>query len=809
MEGNNQPVVADGKQKIEDANTFNLKWFVSTVLAIWPWLLCSIIVCLIAGNLYLRYTIPVYRSYAELMISDSKGSASSSSGNDVVDVLKLNNNKINIDNEIEQIKSRTMMLKVISALHLNVSYSIIGRLKTTEVYSNKPFEFVLADSTDGYYSCKVNITGPAGYDLTDEAGKVVHGKWGDTLALSTGKVVLRKTPVFTPENVQYTINVVTKADAVAYGGFNVEINLPTKSATFLNLSRNDALPDRSEDIINKLMEVYGNSNVQSRNRISDSTISFIDRRIHLVDSELSSIELGIDTFKENHKIADMPAQAEQLVNANTTTLQELAKEEVDLEEIDAVSRYMSKVNEKDERTIILPPSLMENEAMADLMGKYNEFQINIENSLIANTANNPTTKTLIKQRDEIRQNIISSLASSKGELQLKVDKTKKELGEINGDIRNVPKVERLFLEYSRKQQIKQDLFIFLLKKREETAIEEAATVSNATPIDPATTVSAPVLPNHPRILMLSFLFGIIIPFGVIMLRRALNIKVINKSDILKLTTIPIIGEIGNNLDAGSIAVKKNSRTIIAEQFRALRTNLQYLLTDKNDKVLMITSSMSGEGKSFIAVNLSITLAMSGKKVVLMELDLRKPKISKTLNMENNTGFSNYAIGKADFKDIIVPSELEPNLFIIQSGPIPPNPSELILLHRTEELFKYLRENFDYVILDTSPLGLVTDAQLLSRYADTTLYIVRQGHTYKQQLNIPNELYYNGKIPRLSLIVNDVVANRGFAYGYGYEENYGYGYGYGYGGYGYGSYGSGYYLENKKKGIRGWFRSKDK
>jgi len=809
MEGNNQPVVADGKHKVEDGTAFNLKWLVSTILAIWPWLLGSIIIALIIGNLYLRYTQPVYRSSAEMLITDSKGS-SGASGNDVVDMLKLGNKKINIDNEIELIRSRTTMQKVVKELHLNVNYSVAGRLKTTQIYNNKPFEFVIADSSDVDYTCKVNVSGPDNFDIVEASGKIIHGRWGDTLQLTPIKAVLQKTESFTPEKVQYTIIVWDMS--MAAGNYTVDINLPGKSASFIYLSMTDIIPERSVDIINKLMEVYARSNVQSRNRISDSTMTFIDRRIGKVDSELSSIELSIDTFKQRHGIANMSAQSEQLIETNNNTLQNLAKQEMDLESLDAISKYLNKSN--DDKTIILPASLLSNSGLSDLMKQFNNLQIAIEDSRIANTDINPVTSNLIKQRNDVKHNLIASIASSRQELQIQVEKTQRELGMITNDIKEVPVIERISLGYTRRQLLKQEMFLFLLKKREETAIEKAATVSDANAIDPAVSNYSPVFPNHSRVLMLSFLLGTIIPFGVIMLRRALNIKIINKSDIVKLTSIPVIGEIGNNLDAENIAVKKNSRTIIAEQFRALRTNLQYLLTDKNAKVLLITSSMSGEGKSFIAVNLSITLAMSGKKVVLMELDLRKPKISKTLNMENKIGFSTYAIGKADISDIIVPSGIEPNLFIIQSGPIPPNPSELILLNRTQELFKYLRENFDYVILDTSPLGLVTDAQLLNKYTDTTLYIVRQGHTYKQQLNIPNELYHSGKMTRLNLVINDVVANRGFAYGYGYEESYGYGYGYGYGGYGYGGYGyggygQGYYVDSKKKGIGSWFRTRKK
>ncbi len=807
MEGNGQPVIAADGKKVDEISSFNLKWLVSTVLAIWPWMLASVVIALIAGNLYLRYTDPQFRSQAEMLIADSKG-GSSGGGGDIADMLKLNNRKINIDNEIEIIKSRTMMQKVVRELHLNIKYTVSGRVKTTDLYGiTQPFEFVLKEGPETAYGVKVTILGPNELELTEGNGKVTRAKWNDEIVLSHGAsagnvVYLAKTKNFMTSGT-YNVQVGTAEDA-AYWYNPVNVFPPGRNASFITISHVDKIPQRSNDIIDKLMEVYARNNVQLRNRISDSTMSFITSRIGIVDSELTSIEKTIDTFKQKHGIADMSAQAEQLITANTNTMQSLAQQEYQLAVIESFSNYMSKEIEKDDRLIILPPSLSENMVLTSLMEKYTTLKTEIENSLIANTPGNPITRTMIKQRDEIRQNIIASLASAKKELQLKVDKTKKELGLIQGDIRQVPRIERLAIDFGRKQNIKQELFLFLLKKREDASIEKAATVSDATPIDPAISVGK-VLPNGPRVMMVAFLIGIIIPFGIILLRRALNVKIINKSDIMTVTSVPIIGEIGNNLDGEAVAVKKNSRTIVAEQFRALRTNLQYLLTDKKDKVLMITSSMSGEGKSFIAVNLSITLAMTGKKVVLLELDLRKPKISKMLGLDNSTGFSTFSIGKAGYDDIFVPSGAEPNLYILPSGPIPPNPSELILLHRTEELFQYLRANFDYVIVDTSPVGLVTDAQLLYRYADTTLYIVRQGHTYKQQLNIPNELYNSGKIPRLSLIINDVVANRGFAYGYGYEEAYGYGYGYGYGSYG-GAYGSGYYTDPQKKSI---FKKKKK
>jgi tyrosine-protein kinase Etk/Wzc len=804
MEMKGPQTAVDNKPKGEDISSYNLKWLLSTSMTIWPWLLASIIISLICANIYLRYTTPVYRSYAELLIIDSK-KGNTSSGDDIMKMLNNNSTKnINIENEIKILGSRTTLAKVVKELHLNINYSIVGRFKTSSAYSNKPFEFVIADTTDEFYSCKIDILNNDSYRLTETRGsKVITARFGDTIAgTNFGKIVIQKTPYFNPSNIQYTINVVKVLDQARFYAGAIEISSPTKNASFISLSLNDNIPERSMDVINSLMKVYMTTNVDNRNRISDSTIKFINNRIETVFAELDSVESKIEKFKKDFNIADMSAQSEQLITANATTTEKLHIAEVELEVISSISKYLQ--NATDDKSIILPASLMNNSGLAGLMDKFNALQTAIDQSLISNREDNPVTKALIDQKKAVKQNIVSSLASSKLEVQIKVDKIKKELNVINGDIQKVPKVERKYLEFARVQAIKQDLYIFLLKKREETAITKASTVPDANIIDSAINIGQ-VLPNRSRILTLALLIGTIIPFAIILLRKALNIKIISKSDITRSTSIPIIGEIGNNLDGEAIAVTKNSRTIISEQFRALRTNLQYVLTDKNDKVLMITSSMSGEGKSFIAVNLSITLAMSGKKVVLMELDLRKPKISKTLNINNSVGFSNYVIGKAKLEEILIPSGIDPNLFILPSGPIPPNPAELIHLTSTEKLFQLLREKFDYIIIDTSPVGLVTDAQLINKYADTTLYILRQGHTYKQQLNIPNELHNSGKFSRVSFIVNDVLANRGFAYGYGYEEGYGYGYGYGYG-----AYGNGYYAEEEpRKGLKGLFKSKKK
>lgn len=787
--------VAGNKRKSDD-NIFNIKWFVSTILTIWPWILASVIVSLIIGNINLRYSTPIYKSVAELMINDSKKGGSSGS-DDVLAALKMNSSKINVENEVEILRSRTLMTEVVRSLNLNYSYSIAGRFKNTVVYSRKPFEITIVDTIQSNFGCYVNIIDGTFYTITLNKKQFTKARWGDTIKVGAYNLVANKTADFTRTGLQYTVQVLPLLTTAKRFMHSVVINAPSRGTSCLFLSMSDAIPERAIDVINTLMRLYKLRNINGRTLIANRTMEFIDNRLGVVGAELTGVETDIVDFKQKNGIAaDVGSQSNALLGAGTAALQNLQAEQVQLEMLNSVNDYLQK--NENEQSIILPASLLSNPGLGGLMTSFNSLQMEIQTQLIVKTTDNPVLKNMISQKNQIKNNLLLALASTKRESQIKINALKQEIGSINEKVRSVPNVERLFLDYARMQQTKQDLYVFLLKKREETAIEKSSTVADAVVIDPAISDGFPISPNRSKTLTTSLIIGLLLPFSFILIRRGLNIKVISKGDIIKASSIPIVGEIGNNVTKESIAVERNSRTLISEQFRALRTNLQFMLTDQDKKTLIVTSSMSNEGKSFIAMNLAITFAMSGKKVVLLEFDLRKPRISRMLGIDNNNGYSNYIINKIPYEDMIVKSGIDDNLYILPSGPIPPNPAELILLKQTEELFARLRREFDYVIIDTSPVGLVTDAQLLYQYADMALYIVRQGHTNKGQLSIANDLYESGKMPKMAFIVNDVVANRGFAYGYGYEENYGYGGGYGYG-YGYGAtYGSGYYISDNKK-----------
>ncbi|NDC40014.1 MAG: hypothetical protein EBZ77_00415, partial [Chitinophagia bacterium] len=498
--------------------------------------LASIIVSLIGGNLILRYSTPIYQTKAELLINDSKKGGSSST-EDVLTALKINTNRINIENEIEILGSRTLMEDVVSELNLRVSYSVPARFKTANLYKLKPFVFTLADSTDNSYNCKVTTIDASRYELTLN-NKVFKGHWGDTLTLPQGKVVLTKTALFNSFKDPIAINVASLSSA-AKRYMHIEMQTTSKGASALNLTTTDDIPERSVDILNSLMKQYRDNNISTRTKIAERTILFINQRLETVGRELSNVENSIETFKQEYNIADMNAQSSALVGASAETMDNLRNAEVELDMIRSVSDLLQ--HSDNDKTIILPASLLMNPGLAQLMTDFNNLQVAIEKSLIANTKDNPVTRSLINQKRDVKQSIIAALASTRNENELKVRKIKEALGDIDKKVNQVPSVERKYLDYARMQNTKQDLYVFLLKKREETDIERSSTVADALVIDPAESDSMPLRPNKSRIISIALLVGAVLPFGFILLRRALNVKVISKSDISKISRIPIIG----------------------------------------------------------------------------------------------------------------------------------------------------------------------------------------------------------------------------------------------------------------------------
>lgn len=776
MQESLEPIFTEEKKRGADSS-INVEKLLSKIIAYWPLYAVFIVVACLLAFVYLRYTTPKYAASAKVLIKDE---AKNNTGEgQIMQDLGLQTNAANVENEVEILKSRTLMKKVVADMQTNIHYYAPGRIKTSEYYYKElPFRFEpLFDNSDVQFrfKYKLDIGKDGSYTISDRK-RSVTAHWGDTITLEVGKAVLTTNANPHPAYADLT-HATIEIKTTEYQAIRTQRKLkvkPVNKASILELSITDALPRRGEDVLNKLIEEYQQANVDDRNKTLDATVEFINDRLVGVNNELSDIEQDIEHFKSTNRLTDLSEQSKLLLGYTSEYEKQLTDNEVKLRVVESLEEYLKNEANKDR---IVPSSLLvEDDAAMNAMKSYNDLQLKKSTLLLTNTEANPFVKNLDIQLANIRQDLMRSLASMKQGIEVSIKELKSRSGSVDNQIRQVPRTERIYLEYSRQQNIKQELYLYLLKKREETAISKSSTIANARVIDPAKSDSVPSSPNSGRVYLAAIALGLMLPSGWVFTRELFNIKVGTKEDVKTITRMPIAGEIGHRDGADEIVVQKESKTVIAEQFRTLRTNMQFLLGDDEQKTVMLTSSMSGEGKSFVALNLAVTLALSGKKVVLMELDLRKPKISEHLALRAGKGFTQYVIGQAGVSDIQYPSGIVDSLYIVPSGSIPPNPSELIMSVKVGELFAELNKNYDYIVVDSAPVGLVTDAQLLNKYANVVLYVSRMNYTFKEQLRNADELHKSGRMNNMSLVLNDVKSRTGvYGYGYGYG-NYDDGYG---------------------------------
>ncbi|HLO69949.1 MAG TPA: polysaccharide biosynthesis tyrosine autokinase [Flavipsychrobacter sp.] len=771
MQDNIEPMFADNRQ----ANRINVERLLSRLVDYWPSIAISVAVALIFAFGYLRYATPQYLIKAKVLIKSEQGQGVNGA---LLEELGMGNSVSNIENEVEIFKSRLLMQRVVAQMDLNIQYFIPGAIKTSAIYNDGPFLFktLIPDTAiKAFYSYTLKPLGRDKFELANEK-KTWQGKYGDTLQLPVSAVVIERNlndAHIYNEVEEYIINITPVEDITESYLSSLGVELINRQINIINLSIRDEIPQRGEDILQKLIQQYQEANIEDKNEVANGTIRFIEDRLGLMSDELTSVEKSIENFKSRNRLTDIEAQSRLLLDNTGNTQQELTQKEVQLRVLESLEKY---VQNSGNNTRVMPATLIAQDAtLVNIISDYNNLQTQRQRLLMSFTESSPQVKNVEAQLEDLRIGIRNYITSLKKGYQISVNELKSRADIIDNSIRAVPSKERESREYARQQAIKQELYLFLLKKREEAAISKSATVSNLKVIDPAKQSGRAVFPVKSKIYLIALVIGLVIPGVRILLKELFNNRVKSRSDVESGTSIPILGEITSVSEEQVVVVKKDARTVVAEQFRALRTNIQFMLTDDAEKTILITSSMSGEGKSFISINLSSTLALSGKKVILLELDLRKPKVAHHLHLNNQVGFSNYVIGKANLNDVIVPSGVVEGFDVMPSGPVPPNPAELIMLPKTEQLIADLKTKYDYIVIDTAPIGLVTDAQLLAKNADAVIYILRQGYTYYEQLKSADELYKSGKMKHMGMVINDVELKRGNAYGYG-------------------KYGSGYYDE---------------
>jgi tyrosine-protein kinase Etk/Wzc len=759
------------QQDIGQEENFDINKIFNKVILKWHWFLISTILCLVVAFLYTKYKAPTYQIGARLLVKDDeKGGGLGKQAGALMDLGGILGSSNSVDNEAEVLKTRFLMEQVVRELQLNLVYSSKDGFKIREL-DKSPFKLSFVNAVDTIEETSIEFkklsNGKILVKSDDYKGEVSIGQTFKIKDVGTVKIEVIPYVKFPVGD--YLINVCSIDSRVNELMKQLYVAVSNKQVTVIDLGLTFPLQKRGEEVLNTLISKYTEANLGDKNSIADSTYKFIRDRINVIASELGDVENQVESFKESNKLADMSEQSKMLVQNTGDYTTELAKAETQVTVMNDLENYLQD-EAKNKR--VFPTSLLPQDLVfSNLMTQYNGLLIEREKQLLSVTEGSPFIQNIDGQIAGLRSGILANIRSSKNTYVVTRNKLRSQLNKVEDQIGGVPQIEKNYLKLARNQKIKQELYIFLMQKAEETAISKSANISVAKIIDPPKADFKPISPKKSVAFAGGLVFGLILPLIFIFSQEVLNTKISTKEDITALTLVPVLGEISHNLSNDNLIVANQGRSAISEQFRALRTNLMFYLKSEQEKVILLTSSMSGEGKSFTAINIGIILALSGKKVLLMELDLRKPGLSSKLLLKNQLGFSNYVINDAlKVSDIITPLSFNSNMFIIPSGPLPPNPAETLLSSRTAELITDLKKEFDYIILDAPPIGIITDAQLLSHFADVTLYLVRQNVTQKKQISIVQDLYNQKKMPNIGIVVNDITSKE-YGYGYGYG-NYG-------------------------------------
>jgi tyrosine-protein kinase Etk/Wzc len=761
-----------------------------------PLFILSVAMALLIAYTYLRYASQVYSAGGSMLI---KSESNNNRPDKVEDILMGNNRSQNIQSEIEILKSRPLMARVINKLDLQFGYTAKGRIKDQNVYKQAPFYIQALGITDSArsFSMKIKFDNPRQFRINNET---VRFEFNQDFENRFGGFRLIRNSILPTAGTEYNVTWQPLESLAGRLAKTVKVQPKAGGTGILNIEMEAANPQMAADIVNSLMIQYDSMTVEQNNLTTEQMIGFIDGRLDSLKNELNRIQANLLAYQQKNNLINVETQSDGYFAKISAADALLNEQQMKLAITDLLVEYLK---DKKNQYNVVPSSLgLEDVTLNELVSGYNKAQLERQALLESNI---PTSNPAVKEAEALiekqRQSVLENLNNIRSSFQQAILNITSKSNKEQGELQTMPFKMKEMIEMERQVTTKLALYSLLEGKREEAAISKASTISNSKIIDKASASAIPVKPDRRMIQVLAIFIGLGLPTLIIFITELLNDKVTTRFDIEKITSAPIMGEIGHSHSENVLIVNKTSRRMVAEQFRIIRTNLQYVLNKVEKPVILVTSSFSGEGKSFVSTNMGAVMALTGKKTIILEFDIRKPKILAGLSIGKNPGISNFLVGKAEIKDLILPVASQENLFVLPCGPVPPNPAELLLDHKVTELFQWLRREFDVVIIDTAPVGMVSDAMTLGKFADCTLYLVRQGYTYKKQIALIDELYQSKKLPSVSIVINDIQLKSGYGY-YGYGR---YGYGYGYGN-------SGYYEEEAPKRtvldkIAGWFSFK--
>ncbi len=790
----------------QDEEKINYQELLFRYIIHWPWFLASILICLIGAWGYLYFQAPVYQVSASIMIKDDKkGGNSGSADLENLGLGGVITSAQSIDNEIEVLRSKTILKEVVNSLELYITYYDEDEFPKREMYKTSPVVVNLtaqeADKLPSAALIDMQLSSDGGLDVNLKVGLNEYNKRFDKLpavfptnvgtfgftlrdSLLNGQVEGRK-------DVRHISAVVSQPFGMAKGYQWALTIAPTSKATSVaTVSLVNTNIQRGQDFINKLMEMYNRNTNNDKNEVAEKTREFINERIKIIDEELGNTEEKLETFKRNAGLTDISSDAQLAVSGNAEYEKKRVENGTQINLVRDLAKYINNpLNEYE----VLPSNIgLTDNGLTTQLERYNELVIERKRLLRTSTENNPMIINLDMSIRAMKANVKAAIDGTlQGLLIVKAD-LDREASRFSRRISDAPGQERQYVSIARQQEIKAGLYLMLLQKREENAIMLAATANNAKIIDEPVAEGGPVSPKPKMIYMIALVLGVGLPVGIIFLTSLTKFKIEGRGDVEKLTRLPIVGDVPLTGEKnGSIAVFENQNNLMSETFRNVRTNLQFMLGN-GQKVILVTSTVSGEGKSFISANLAISLSLLGKKVVIVGLDIRKPGLNKVFNISRKEqGITQYLSNpEKNLMDFVQASDVSKSLYILPGGTVPPNPTELLARDGLDKAIETLKKNFDYVILDTAPVGMVTDTLLIGRVADLSVYVCRADYTRKAEFTLINELAENNKLPNLCTVINGLDLQKrkyGYYYGYGkYGKYYGYGKRYGYG-YGYGEH----------------------
>lgn len=762
----------DKHNKITNESEENLIQQISSkYLPYWPLFLVALVLGVAAAFIYLKYTIPVYEATATIIFKDEKKGNEDSKMMESLD--QISSKKI-VENEIEILQSRKLMTDVVNKLGLYAPISEKGKIKSTSAYLTFPVS-IISPAPDSIEDLK-NIQ--IAYDEKDQK-VILNAKYRYPLNQ------LVETPYGRLKFIQNKNYDNTKAadhrfylslinpKSLALNLLNILKAEPaSKLSSIVNLSYRDEVPLRAENILNQLINSYKQSEIDEKDALAKNTLSFVEDRLGMVSHDLDSIEKKVQQYKSGRGAVDISTQGQLYLQNVSANDQKLSDVSTQLSVLNQVEKF---VKDPENSGGIVPSTLgVSDPALTQLTDKLYASELEYERLKKTVGENNPMLVSLKNQINKIKPDILQNIQSQQQSLSAAKQNISSTNGGYNSMLQAVPQKERQLLDISREQQIKTNIYSFLLQKKEESELAYASTASNNRVVDYAQAGDLPVSPKMLLIYLVSVTAFLGLCFVIITLKESMTGKVMYRYEIESRTSIPIIGEVAFDKSGGPVVIERGKRSFIAEEFRKLRISLSFLGIDGNHKKILVTSSISGEGKSFIALNLAVSLALTGKKVVLVDLDLNNPTIDKKLNVTQEEGITEFLTGKREPEEIIKRVKAHENLFFISAGQLPDNPTELLSNGKVKEIIAYLDNIFDVVIIDTSPIVLVTDGYLLTGLCDATLYVIKHKYTPKLLIKRIDENNQINPIHNPAIVFNGVKM-RGF-----FKNNYGYGYDYVYG-----------------------------